>query len=238
VSGAGAEAVEVDLPLRGEWAALHTPAERVPSHGSDFLGQAFAFDFIRVHPRSGMPYERGFWRHLLSAQPAAAFLAWDQPVHAAEDGEVVACSDGWPDRPRMNLVHTLLESEPSPAGDDLRPLAGNHVIVAGPDAVALYAHLRSGSVAVRRGGRVRRGEHLGRVGNSGSSTQPHLHFHLMDDSDPLRARGVPCRFRLYERWEGERWVEVRRGVPAALERIRLLPDASSTTLPSPREAAP
>ena len=59
---------------------------------------------------------------------------------------------------------------------------------------ALYAHLAPGSVAVSPGQRVRVGEVLGRVGHSGNSTAPHLHFQLMDSPDPWQARGIPCAF--------------------------------------------
>ena len=103
---------------------------------------------------------------------------------------------------------------------DYRPLAGNHVIVEGAEGVALYAHLRAGSVRVRAGDRVAAGESLGTVGNSGNSTMPHLHFHVMDGPDPLTARGVACAFRAYERWAGERWEPVARGVPGVFERVR------------------
>ena len=43
----------VDFPLRGEWRAVHTPASRIPSHGTDMLGQRYAFDFMRLDP--GLP---------------------------------------------------------------------------------------------------------------------------------------------------------------------------------------
>jgi len=45
--------VVVDFPLRGEWAAATTPAHRIPSHGTDMLGQRFAFDFVRIDERKG-----------------------------------------------------------------------------------------------------------------------------------------------------------------------------------------
>ncbi|MFD6414525.1 M23 family metallopeptidase, partial [Nocardia asteroides] len=54
----------------------------------------------------------------------------------------------------------------------------------------LYAHVRRGSLAVREGDRVTAGQVLGRCGNSGNSTEPHVHFQLMDGPDPDTARGV------------------------------------------------
>jgi hypothetical protein len=213
----------VAAPLRGEWVAQQTPAERVPSHGTDYLGQRYAYDFIRLDPRTNLPYRRGFWRHLLASLPAEAFLCWDAPVYSVFDGVVEAVGEGWKDIPRMNLPAALLKANflpPLPAGDDVRPLTGNYVIVRGAGAVAFYAHLREGRVAVAPGKEVREGEVLGRVGNSGNSTMPHLHFHLMDEVNLHEASGVPCRFESYERFDGGMWVPVTGGVPGKLERIR------------------
>ena len=219
-----AYAAVVEFPLRGEWAPLQTPAERVPSHGTDYLGQRYAYDFVRLAPGTNLPYRGAFWRHLLATVPAEVFLCWDEPVFAAFDGAVVATGDGWPDRHRINLVRELLRpGPPSPrsAGDDLRPLAGNFVLVEGEPGTALYAHLRAGSVCVQPGQRVQTGEPLGTVGNSGNSTQPHLHFHLMDGPDPFAASGLLCAFAGYERHRDGAWQPVERGVPAFMERIRL-----------------
>lgn len=64
-------------------------------------------------------------------------------------------------------------------------LGGNYVILKCGEAYPLYAHLRNGSVRVRPGDMVRNGDVLGKVGNSGSSLQPHLHFQVMDSPDPF-----------------------------------------------------
>ena len=83
------------------------------------------------------------------------------------------------------------------------------------------AHLASGSVAVTSGQRVGAGEVLGRVGHSGNSTAPHMHFQLMDSPDPLRAKGVPCAFAAYLVERDGQWHRVERGIPRRGERIRL-----------------
>jgi murein DD-endopeptidase MepM/ murein hydrolase activator NlpD len=85
------------------------------------------------------------------------------------------------------VTNTLVFARPG-----LHParLAGNHVIMGTAGTYALYAHLAPGSVVVTRGRQVRAGEVIGRVGHTGNSTAPHLHFQLMDSADPLQARGV------------------------------------------------
>ena len=72
---------------------------------------------------------------------------------------------------------------------------GNHVILdLGEGRYAFYAHLKPGSVAVAAGERVPRGQLIGELGNSGSSTGPHLHFHVMDAPSALVADGLPYVF--------------------------------------------
>jgi murein DD-endopeptidase MepM/ murein hydrolase activator NlpD len=73
---------------------------------------------------------------------------------------------------------------------------------------------------VREGQQVRLGEVIGRVGHTGNSTTPHLHFQLMDAADPLTARGVPCAFESYEASSGDAWVLVEGGIPGKADRIR------------------
>src|SRR5215475_2529472 len=104
------------------------------------------------------------------------------------------------------------------AGSDPR-LAGKHVIIGAGRTYALYAHLAPESVAVRRGQQVRAGQVIGRVGHTGNSTAPHLHFQLMDSADPLTARGIPCAFAEYLIRRGGQWDRVQGGIRGRLERI-------------------
>jgi hypothetical protein len=214
--------IVVDFPLRGEWAATATPAEKVPSHGTDYFGQRYAFDFVRFDPKVDKFYSRSIARHFFGRMPVEAFLCWDQPVHSCFDGVVVTAADGWPERRQLNYFREMFRSSDI-QGTDYRPLAGNYVVVEGEAGFAMYAHLREGSVSVRVGDRVELGQLLGRVGNSGNSTMPHLHFQLMDGADPLRAPGMHCAFKAYERFDGSQWVRVENGVPGVLERIRSTP---------------
>lgn len=78
----------------------------------------------------------------------------------------------------------------------VRRIVGNHVILdLGDGTYAAYAHVQRGSLRVKAGETVRAGQVLGRVGNSGNTTEPHLHFQLMDGPDLDNARGVPFTWR-------------------------------------------
>ena len=74
----------------------------------------------------------------------------------------------------------------------LETVGGNHVILdIGNGHYAFYAHLQPGSLRVKMGDRVKKGATLGLVGNTGNSTEPHLHFHLADSNSPLGSEGIP-----------------------------------------------
>ena len=136
--------------------------------------------------------------------------------------------DRVPDRARVNPLRELALALKNavtfdPARSGFAPVAGNHVIVRGAEAFAVFAHLAAGTVPVTPGQEVRAGEVIGRVGHNGNSTAPHLHFQLMDAVDPVRAEGVPCAFAAYLVRRDGAWERVERGIPRRGERIRSVP---------------
>ncbi len=83
-----------------------------------------------------------------------------------------------------------------PPATDRDRVAGNHVVIGCQGVTVLLTHLQNGSVVVSTGDRVTTGQPLGRVGNTGNTTEPHLHIHAVrgENSDPLDGEGVPIRF--------------------------------------------
>lgn len=213
--------VVVDLPLSGEWTVERTPAHRIPSHGTDLFGQRYAYDLIRTDGRRGTHvHPAGPLRWLTVGGRTQDCYGWGEPVHASLPGEVVVAVDDVPERRRIQVLRearlALRNARTYGRGRrelDPRALAGNHVIVRTGSVHALYAHLAPGSVAVAPGDRVEVRDAIGRVGHTGNSTAPHLHLHLMDDADPLRANGVPCAFAAYRVRRGDRWETVTNGIP-------------------------
>ncbi|HVY96172.1 MAG TPA: M23 family metallopeptidase [Solirubrobacterales bacterium] len=172
-------------PLRGDgWIVGNGCCAELTSHRAGLLpvngslsqGERFAIDFIQVQP-SG----------LLGTGPLdqlSSYPFFGDEVIAAAPGKVVTAVGNRPETPPGDLP-------PSTAAHS----AGNHVVVAmGQHRYALYAHLQPGSLTVKPGDHVRTGQLLGRLGSSGNSNAPHLHFQLMDGPSPLASEGIPYRF--------------------------------------------
>jgi hypothetical protein len=120
-----------------------------------------------------------------------------------------------PPPPPSPLKHTA-RFDPARSGVNL--VAGNHVIMQGVEAFALFAPPGSGDASVTTGQPVRVGEVIGRVGHTGNSTAPHLHFQLMDAADQLQAQAspVPSRTTSLERCASCRSSNSRASVRAAI----------------------
>lgn len=147
-----------------------------PVNGHLVLGQRFAVDFNRGNAEGrwvvGDPDQNQSW------------IFFGDPVLAVADGVVVATVDKFPDQiPNHPKPVNLLEAD------------GNHVIIRfGKGLYAGYAHLLPGSITVKAGDRVSAGQQIGRLGNSGSSTGPHLHFQVMSKPSLVDAEGLPFAF--------------------------------------------
>jgi Peptidase family M23 len=136
--------------------------------------ETFAIDWIQVE---GDKFFEG------DGKANKQFPYFGAEVRSVADGEVVAVRDGMPEGQPFMAPKTV-----KAPGD----YAGNHVIVRiRPDVYALYAHLQQGKIAVKLGDKVKAGARIGKLGNSGNSSAPHLHFGLLDRPDPLTGNSLP-----------------------------------------------
>lgn len=182
-------------PVTGRWVAINSPATKVPSHGVRTLGQAFAVDILQA---SDLPREGALGWQWRQAAPQE-FPSFGEPVLAAGSGVVIAAHDSkrdhrarntWPGLIYMMTLEALGRELAGP-----RSIIGNHVILDhGNGTFSMYAHLKHGSAAVRVGQKVRVGDLLGAVGNTGNTSEPHLHFQLMDRPQAAMAAGLPFRW--------------------------------------------
>ncbi|MFE4666002.1 M23 family metallopeptidase [Streptomyces sp. NPDC056716] len=195
------EPVEVGPPVTGRWSALNSPADRTPSHGVHSYAQTYAIDIVAEPDPEAEPRTRPAFRLLWPmTRRNTDFPAFDAPLVSVADATVVRVSDGQRDHLSRNslpaLVYLMIIEATVRELTGAHRILGNHLVLdLGDGHYALYAHLKQGSVTVREGDRVRAGEPLAHCGNSGNSTEPHLHFQLMDGPDPVAARGIPFHWR-------------------------------------------
>ena len=185
------DAVVIGPPLRGGvWLTGNGPNDMsghrralIPVGGAPSIAQRFAIDYVRVHDDN-----KTFSGDQLKNE---SYLAEGVDALAVANGTVVAVKDSIPENvPGVNsrAVPITLET-----------VGGNHVIIdIGGGRYAFYAHLKPGSIRVKKGDRVTRGQVVGLVGNSGNSTEPHLHFHVSDGNSPLGSEGLPYRYDAFE----------------------------------------
>ncbi|MGO1406973.1 MAG: M23 family metallopeptidase [Brachybacterium sp.] len=226
----------IEAPVTGRWRGLNSPASKVPSH-THALAQTYALDITHEPPGTSPRAMDWLWPPMRRPQE---FPSFGQPVLAPFDGVVVAAHSASRDHltrlSPLGLIVMLIESFVRSAGTP-RHLLGNHVLLraeadgsAGgaatggtPDGsvVAVLAHLRRGSVQVVRGERVTAGQQIAECGNSGNSSDSHVHFQLMDGTDITTAHGLPFEWE-YVSDEGA----PQRGVPAN-EELFVVPPAGA-----------
>lgn len=216
------------FPLRGEWFSPNTPGTKIPSHGTNQLGTRYAYDFIQVDwSRTGNPaYRVSFMQYLLFGVRLSDYYCWGQEVYAPCDGIVVAAEDGYIENQKTNLFADMSNAYKNarhfdPKKDDVQSIAGNYIIIRyREDIYAAICHLQLNSIRVCVGDNVTKGKIIGKVGHSGNSFAPHLHFQLMDSSDIATANGVPCAFEEYEIFQKGKWKKITNGIPTNKDRIR------------------
>jgi Peptidase family M23 len=166
----------------GNWGAANGPSNTsahrqalVTVDGHPRIGQRFAIDWIKFNDQGKLFSGDG--------KKNEDYFGFGEELLAAADGVVAATHDGVP------------ENEPGPVRAvpiDLETVAGNYVVLdLGQGLFAGYAHLQPGSLRVKKGDRVHKGDMLGKLGNTGNSDAPHLHFQVMDGPNIIIAEGLP-----------------------------------------------
>lgn len=163
------------LPINGAWHVYWGGRETADNYHAVDGVQRFAIDLLVM--RDGQSH---------SGNPTVLenHYCWDQPILAPADGVVVRAVDGLPDQ-RIGST------------DPGNP-AGNHVVIDfGNGEYGFLAHMRQGSLRVSKGDRIKAGLQIGQCGNSGNTSEPHLHFHLQTSPQLGRGDGLPAHFVSY-----------------------------------------
>jgi Peptidase family M23 len=182
-------------PLKGKgWLAVNGcckpgvhRATSIPVNGQIYFAQRYAIDYMLMD-KSG---------HLVNgnAVDVHSYPGYGADVIAVADGKVVSSLNTLDDQ----VPGTL----PDPKTITLENVDGNHVVMdLGNGVYAFYAHMQKGSVTVVPGAQVKRGQLLGKLGNTGNTSAPHLHFHLMNGPSVMGSSGVPYMIDSFT-WIGE-----------------------------------
>lgn len=197
--GQGVNTTDSRLQNTGRRLRRNSPANRIPSHGTALFGLSYAIDFVPVDEtgRSAAFTTSSVFR----PEPPTAFVGFGRPITAPIAGTVMGIHDTSPDhaayRGFPSVGYALTQRKRLREG--LTSVLGNHVLIeadthTGVAIVVVLCHLQQASVTVQHGQQVRIGETLGRCGNSGNSTEPHLHLHTLDGPDLERSAAVPITF--------------------------------------------
>ena len=187
--------VDLAYPFRGRWLVQNSPANRVPSHGTDAFATAYAIDFVPVDERGRSA--RITAASLFRPDPAERFPGFGREILAPIGGRIVAASDTHTDhaayRGFPSIGYALSQRQRIQAG--WPALAGNHIFVESSTGIIVaLCHLQQGSITTQIGARMRTGDPIARCGNSGNSTEPHLHIQAIDTADIKQARAIPITF--------------------------------------------
>jgi hypothetical protein len=183
------------FPLRGDWFAAVGPTMHTAHRWA--LPEEFAYDIAKLG--------QGNLSHRGSGTQFRDYYGYGAPVLAAADGVVVATASDQsenaamlrrPDESLEAYGARVQEAQGGFLSRGARGIAGNFVVIDHENGeYSLYAHLQPGSVKVRAGERIAVGTPLGKLGSSGNSTEPHLHFQVCDGPDPLTCAGIPVQFQ-------------------------------------------
>lgn len=182
----------------GGWFVINAPQNASPHRRALFrfddelyLAQRFAMDILRVSGQGST--------HAGEPRRNESYYSWGTDILAVSDGVVAAIHDGVPENEPGRCPNPMDPSVPCDRSTEVpmtaETLAGNTVVLEiAPNTYAVYAHLVPGSIRVSEGERVTSGQVIAALGNSGNSTEPHLHFHLCDRPSVLACQGIPFGF--------------------------------------------
>lgn len=166
---------EYALPFQGDWFVFWGGENVLVNYHYEFESQRYAYDFIQTKDNysfKGDPLKN------------ESYYAFGKNIVAPADGTIVS------------VVNDIADNEPVGVMNPKQP-AGNVVVIDHGGEYSYLAHLKKGSATVKPGDKVKKDDVIGLTGNSGNTSEPHLHFQLSDGADLFAARSINIR------WENE-----------------------------------
>ncbi|MEO0572218.1 MAG: M23 family metallopeptidase [Bacteroidota bacterium] len=184
-----------NFPLRGRWTVLGAPS--LISHHRWVISQEFALDLVKVGA-NGQTFSG-------DGTQLEQFYAYGEPVFAIASGIVVETFDSAMESNADLKQPTETEEEAAKRNTikqqnllskGFHHLLGNYVIIQHENGeYSYYAHLKPNSIKIKKGDSVTQGQQIGFVGNTGNSSEPHLHIHITDGDDMAYSRSLPVKFQ-------------------------------------------
>jgi len=169
-------AADYRLPFDGRWFVMAGGDTINVNHHMVERSQWFAVDFMKTGGLGNRALSNGNGKSLED------YYSWGQSVVSPVEGVVRKIHDGEPDNPIGSR--------------DEKNAFGNHVVIeAGPKEFVYLAHFQKGSVAVKEGEKIKAGQLLGKCGNSGNTSAPHIHMHVQDQLKPYSGSGLNITFK-------------------------------------------
>lgn len=181
--------VEYALPFDGEWYTANGGITKNTSHSWEILPQRFAYDFI-ILDEEGKSFQG-------NKNDLHSYYCYEKNILAPADGTVVAIKNNFPDCRIMNDGQT---------DPDTPDIGGNRIIIKhASNEYSTICHLMPGSIIVKKGQAIKKREVIAKCGNSGNTTEPHIHFQLQNTAGFYSSIGLPIHFsniqgRLYEKY--------------------------------------
>lgn len=161
------------MPAKGEWFVFWGGTNEFVNYHYAYESQRYAYDLIQI--QNGLSY-------MDTPTQNENFYAFNQEIVAPAAGKVVKVVDGLKDN--------------VPGEMDVHNPAGNYVIIQHQSKeYSMLAHLKQSSIIVREGDKVKLGQYIGLCGNSGNSSEPHLHFQIMNSADFTTGKSIRIRFQ-------------------------------------------
>lgn len=166
------------LPFEGEWLVVNGGVDKETSHSWNMCSQRYAYDFF-ITDIEGKSYST-------NRKELTDYYCYKAPVLAPADGIVMKIVEKYDDTPIGEV------GEVDCAAPDVR---GNHIIIQhNKHEYSMIAHLLEGSICVKPGDNVKRGEKIALCGNSGNTSEPHIHFQLQSGKSFVFSAGLPISF--------------------------------------------
>lgn len=188
------------FPLEGSWFVGGAP--NLHSHHRWGIIQEFAYDFVQLG--------EGTQDHIGNGSKLEDYFCYGKAVRSIGKGKVVGVRDG-DEESDENLrqanesieawTQRSMQRQQALLAKGFEGVLGNYVVIEHEGGeYSYYLHLQKNSIEVKVGDLLERGAQIGRVGHSGNSEAPHLHFHLANGADPANSRSLPIHFENIESW--------------------------------------